>query len=363
MKKTLNTLTIVNSPDDSALDELCDRLREKSSSLDQSDAWVGEQLSLCAQYGVFRWFVPQSLGGLGWTSSEVTAGYLKLAQACLTTTFVITQRTGACSRIVSSDNHELQKTLIPPLLDGSIFATVGISHLTTSRQHLQKPAMMVTPTDNGFIFDGFSPWVTGSPAADFIVMGGVTDSDEQIMAVVPTELENVIVSRPPELVALTASQTGQVSCQNVFVDQKYLIAGPLPNVMSSGVGANTGGHQTSTLALGLAKSAIDYVIQQAQSRDDLNKIGGELLSQWETLIDHLMAIARGQPLCSNEELRTSANSLVLRATQASMSAAKGAGYLATHPAGRWCREALFFLVWSCPRSVVDANLCELAGIQ
>ena len=32
-------------------------------------------------------------------------------------------------------------------------------------------------------------------------------------------------------------------------------------------------------------------------------------------------------------------------------------------AGRWCREALFFLVWSCPRSVVDANLCELAGIQ
>ena len=31
-------------------------------------------------------------------------------------------------------------------------------------------------------------------------------------------------------------------------------------------------------------------------------------------------------------------------------------------AGRWCREALFFLVWSCPQSVLSANLCELAGI-
>jgi hypothetical protein len=61
------------------------------------------------------------------------------------------------------------------------------------------------------------------------------------------------------------------------------------------------------------------------------------------------------------ELRSRANSLVLRATQASLVAAKGAGYLSGHPAGRWCREALFFLVWSCPQPVQDANLCELAA--
>jgi hypothetical protein len=54
---------------------------------------------------------------------------------------------------------------------------------------------------------------------------------------------------------------------------------------------------------------------------------------------------------------------VLRATQAALAAAKGAGYIAHHPAGRWCREALFFLVWSCPQSVLAANLCELAGIE
>ncbi len=33
------------------------------------------------------------------------------------------------------------------------------------------------------------------------------------------------------------------------------------------------------------------------------------------------------------------------------------------PAGQWCREALFFFVWSCPQSVMAANLCELAGIE
>jgi hypothetical protein len=76
----------------------------------------------------------------------------------------------------------------------------------------------------------------------------------------------------------------------------------------------------------------------------------------------LFAAVRGEPHCSNDELRQRANSLVLRSTQAALAAAKGAGYVVGHPAGRWCREALFFLVWSCPQPVLSANLCELAGI-
>ena len=53
---------------------------------------------------------------------------------------------------------------------------------------------------------------------------------------------------------------------------------------------------------------------------------------------------------------------VIESAEATLAAAKGTGYVQGHPAGRWCREALFFLVWSCPQPVMAANLCELAGI-
>jgi hypothetical protein len=76
-----------------------------------------------------------------------------------------------------------------------------------------------------------------------------------------------------------------------------------------------------------------------------------------------LAIATGHEVCSKESLRQRANSLVLRASQAALAAAKGSGYVVGHPAGRWCREALFFLVWSCPQPVASANMCELAGIE
>jgi alkylation response protein AidB-like acyl-CoA dehydrogenase len=57
------------------------------------------------------------------------------------------------------------------------------------------------------------------------------------------------------------------------------------------------------------------------------------------------------------------NDLAMRATQAALATAKGTGYVIGHPAGRWCREALFFLIWSCPQPVMAAHLCELAGIS
>jgi len=133
--------------------------------------------------------------------------------------------------------------------------------------------------------------------------------------------------------------------------------------MQGAAGAKTGGLQTSTLAIGLSSSAIDYLEREAQQRIDLKKPADELRREHAALQRDLLALAAGDLVCTNEALRVRANSLVLRSTQAALAAAKGAGYVVGHPAGRMAREALFFLVWSCPAPVMQANLCELAGLE
>jgi hypothetical protein len=45
-----------------------------------------------------------------------------------------------------------------------------------------------------------------------------------------------------------------------------LLAGPVNEVMKQGVGARTGGLQTSALALGLSEAAIKFIEEQAQPR-------------------------------------------------------------------------------------------------
>ena len=106
--------------------------------------------------------------------------------------------------------------------------------------------------------------------------------------------------------------------------------------------------------------------QQSEQRPDLKPGVEAFQDQLATTTKELLEIAKGSqgnPACNKEEIRTSANSLAIRATQAALVAAKGAGYVEGHPVGRWCRESLFFLVWSCPQVVRDANLCEFASIN
>ena len=330
--------------------------------------WPAEQLRLCAEHGVHEWFVDPRWRGQGWNEEQIVRGYLALSAACLTTTFILTQRTGACRRIEGCENQPLKERLMPGLARGELFATVGISHLTTSRRHLARPVLTAEAIPGGFRLDGASPWVTGGAAADVIVVAATLvergeATDRQLLIATPGDSPGLSVAQPLPLIGLTASSTGPVHLSGVEVSDDWVIAGPVANVMSSGLGASTGGYGTSTLAIGLAKSAIDFLSDEASRRTDLQAPAAALREEHKLLLDDLLGAARGESGCTKESIRQRANSLVLRSTQAALAAAKGSGYVVGHPAGRWCREALFFLVWSCPQPVAAANLCELAGIE
>ncbi len=419
-------------PDDPQLDALCSSLAEMADTLqpESSDAsnWPARQLQLIDEYGVNAWFVPQEMGGAGWSASQILAGYLKLSAACLTTTFIVTQRAAAIRRIVASENISLRDELVAGILSGASAATVGISHLTTSRRHLGKPVLSaklsdaqpssptasltsastndstIDSTDAVWILDGYTPWVTGACGASSVVVGAELDDGRQILLAVPTSLEGVVIEKGISLVGLSGSQTGAVRFENVTVPQRYLLAGPVVEVLKSGTMGATGGSQTSGLAIGLAGAAIEFLRVESQQRPELMDKYDLLKRQWNEARVNLLAeageeshtsstssfgknkvdsngnresAANDEALTdfdedinteattnrSSESLRIEANSLVLRATQAALVAAKGTGYASGHSVGRWCREALFFLVWSCPPNVANANLCELVGLR
>jgi alkylation response protein AidB-like acyl-CoA dehydrogenase len=150
---------------------------------------------------------------------------------------------------------------------------------------------------------------------------------------------------------------------NVAVPRDLVLAGPVEGVISRAPSGGTGSVTTSALAVGLASRALNDLETEARQRVDLNEVVAPLRQELDELRTDMyasVAAANGTATVPAGVLRQRANSLVLRVTQAQLAASKGAGYVAGHPAARAVREALFFLVWSCPQPVVAAALREFA---
>ena len=308
-------------------------------------------------------------GRLGKTPLSQLHFYITVAFASLSTAFILTQRTAALRRIESSKNQNASEILNRHLC-AEQWITVGISHLTTSRQHQAVPAVSArlsavestSPDSNpSWILNGTIPWVTAAKHSKAIVVGA---SDEQNPALqylfyVPTHQAGIDPGSGMHLLALSDSCTDEVQLRDLRVTTEQLLHGPIENVLSVSQSNGAGGLQTSALALGLAACAIDWILGQTQQRGNLSPFYESLAKQWTSLFEAMNHLASGTD-CRMDAmtLRKDSNTLVLRATQSALAISKGAGFLAHNSIARWTREAMFFLVWSCPQGVAEAHLCE-----
>ncbi len=362
-----NAALLSQSPpfDGDSFSRLLEDLAGRAEEVDRTGEWPRWQFERLADEDVLGWVVPPEYGGSGVDAEALIYGYERLTTACLTTAFVLTQRNGACQRIAGCDNDDLKAELLPDLSEGRLFATVGVSHLTTSRQYLAQPAVRVAEESGSLVLNGLIPWVTGGIPADYVVTGGTCDDGRQVLIALPTKSEGVTMQKPAPLLALDASLTGSIELEDVRVDRRFLLAGPVAGVMQQGQGGGTGSVATSSLAVGLAGRSLAHLMRECERRPDLEPVVEPFAAEWSALRTDLYAAARGEatpetPHLASESLRGRANSLALRSTQALLAASKGAGFVKGHPAERGVREAMFFLVWSCPQPIVTAALRQFA---
>jgi alkylation response protein AidB-like acyl-CoA dehydrogenase len=344
-------------------------LCEHSVGLDDATSWPSASLESLGESGVLGWVIPREYGGGGVEESRLVAGYLQMSRACLPTAFILTQRNAACQRFAVSENESLKADLLPGLVAADRFATVGISHLTTSRQHLDQPAVRVGLDGSHVRLDGMVPWVTGAGQADWVLTGGSCEDGTQVLVALPMDAPGITILPAPSLLALDSSQTASIRLDQVVLDSSMLVAGPTPSIMqgSSGGGGGTGSLGTSALALGAASASLDRLSVEASNRPDLGEVLDPLLAERDGVVSDLLTAAGAcvesdAVELTTESLRQRSNSLVLRSAAAYLGASKGAGFTASHPASRAVRESMFFLVWSCPQAVLAANLREFAGV-
>jgi alkylation response protein AidB-like acyl-CoA dehydrogenase len=340
------------------LAELLPAIRARANEFDQTGAWPEQDLDVLNHAGAMRWAVPAHFGGEDLSAIELHYRYEAIAAASLATSLILTQRDSAIGIITASHNASAQEELLPRLARNTIFATVGIAQLTTSRQH-GEPALIASPHAGGYRINGVIPWSSGADRSAYVVAGAAV-GPRQILFALPTDSEGVTVQTPLPLVALSASHTAAIRCDDVMIDEKLLLAGPADNVLSGRRKTLPIGQ--SFLALGLARGALDLIAEHDSqlARSTQERFEEQLRALRAEVLTFCGPSQPAQPE-AGPRLRGACNELALRVAHSAVALYKGTGLLAGHPAQRLAREALFLLVWSCPNPVIDCTIDLLTG--
>lgn len=349
-----------------ALTPLVVRLAELDQAVEQAGSWDAALWRELGKDQAHAWTVPTAFGGEGASRSTLLHRYARVAEGSMTAALVLTQHDAAVRRLVSAwelGHVKPAERWLAPIARGEVLATVGISQLTTSKR-LGPRALTARPRGDGsFLINGMIPWVTSAGRANLMVIGAVLENDHQILAVMPTQRAGVNVAPPFEMAALSATHTTEIRCDEVRIDREELLMGPIPDVMATLGSGGTGGLETSATALGQARAALNGLRGVMEERGELSEPIEALEESWRRCWYDLIVLAEGGPnAASSASIRARANGLATRTTQAWLATRKGSGFLLTDPAQRWARQALMFLVWSCPSPVASASIRDLAGI-
>lgn len=352
-------------PDEALLATASAELAAEDGRAADREEWPAVLWATLERIGAPRWTIPAEFGGAACPRPLLVQRYARLAGSSLTAMFILSQHDAAIRRFLAAEGSPVAEQWLCAIARGDALATVGISHLTTSRR-LGAQAIRVVPAGLGsdrYRLDGTMPWVTGATKADVVVTGGVLDNDQQLLVALAMDRPGVMVCPPFSLAALQASCTSEIRLEGVELKAADVLAGPSDQVLAHSGAVGTGGLETSVLAAGQARAALTALLELAPSRGELAEPLEAMCDDWQAVWAQIMAQARGEvDALEPARIRGRANGLVIRATQAYLTAKKGTGFLRTEPAQRWARQALFFLVWSCPAPVAQAAIRDLAGL-
>ncbi len=292
-------------------------------------------LDLLAAHGLYGLSGPVEAGGLGVDPLTAARVIEILASGCLSTAFVWLQHQGAVRAVAASGNADLREKWLGPLGRGERRAGLALAGAIPG-----PPMLRAEPVPGGYVFEGFSPWVTGWGLIDTLHAAGRDPDGNVVWALIDAATGPTLSVEPLDLVAVMASKTVRADFGGLFVPAELItIAMPLEQwqeVDAASLRSN------GSLSLGLIARCC-ALIGPSPLDDQLVTARADLDA----------GTAATMPAA-----RAAAAELAVRAAAALVVAAGSRSVLTDSHAQRLAREATFLLVFG-SRPAIKENLARL----
>ncbi|HKD74481.1 MAG TPA: acyl-CoA dehydrogenase family protein, partial [Ktedonobacterales bacterium] len=211
-------------------------LRPQADEIDANSTYPAAQIKALAESGLMGMAISREYGGVRLSYLAQTRCFAAVAEGCMTTALIASQHQGCTSFVMVTPHEELRLCWLPRLANGTAHGANGFNFLNLPPE---RAPMRAVPVAGGYRLNGVLPWVTAAHHSDLLAAGAVLTDGSQILAAIPlregvaNDGEHISVAPPMQLMALSASDTTEVRCQDYFVPMDAILLGPGEKLLQS----------------------------------------------------------------------------------------------------------------------------------
>jgi len=165
--------------------------------------------------------------------------------------------------------EQRERYLVPALRGGKI-ATFALTE-PGAGSDLGNMSTQARRDGDHWVLNGTKTWVTSAPIADVLTVGAKTSPERGLRHVAlflvdPREMPGVVIGKKIDKMAVRASDTGEISLEDVRVPASHLLGGETGGVEKIGGILSEIRVMTAALSVGLARAAYDAALRYARER-------------------------------------------------------------------------------------------------
>jgi alkylation response protein AidB-like acyl-CoA dehydrogenase len=167
-------------------------------------------------------------------------------------------------------SEEQRQRYLVPALRGEKIATFALTE-PGAGSDLGNMTTQARRDGPDWILSGAKTWVTSAPIADFLTVGAKTSPERglrhiALFLVDPRDMPGVVVGKKIDKMAVRASDTGEITLDDVRVPASHLLGGESGGVERIGGILSEIRVMTAALSVGLARAAYDAALRYARER-------------------------------------------------------------------------------------------------
>ena len=253
-----------------------DQLATRAAEADKAEAFVADQIRLCADQGFLGMAVPEEYGGSELGALGTSLVLMEVNKACASTGVTLSVHNSlACESLLRFGSDAQKQNYLPKLASGEWLGAYALSEEGSGSDAGSLVCKAEPDGDGGYVLTGSKLWITHGNHADLVVVFARTDLEAGTKGITAFLVETAWDGYKPgkkELkMGLRGSDTVEIQLDGVRVPAENVLGEPnrgFPIAMSL---LDTGRIGIASQAIGIAEACLEASVKYAKEREQFGK--------------------------------------------------------------------------------------------